>query len=49
MALTNGEIYKKAYLKQIVDNYISKDIKDIGKIRDIDGFNRLLHVLASQI
>ena len=39
---------KKIYLWQIVDLYIQKDIKDIWKIREIDKFNKLLYILASQ-
>lgn len=39
---------KKLYLEQIFALYIGKDIKDIGKIREIDKFNNLLKILASQ-
>jgi predicted AAA+ superfamily ATPase len=39
---------KKVYLSQIINTYIRKDIRDIGNIRDISSFNKLLEVLASQ-
>lgn len=39
---------KKMYLDQIFSLYIQKDIKDIGKIREVDKFNALLRLLASQ-
>lgn len=39
---------KKMYLEQIFALYIQKDIKDIGKIRETDKFNKLLMIFASQ-
>ena len=43
------EIEKKGkYLQQIIDTYIKKDIRDLADVKDIDKFNRLLEVLASQ-
>ncbi len=43
------EIQKKEILlQQIIDTYIRKDIKNIGDIRDINKFNILLEILASQ-
>ena len=39
---------KTAYLYQIIDTYVKKDIRDIGNIRNIGAFNKLLEVLASQ-
>ena len=43
------EIQKKEMLlQQIIDTYIRKDIRDIGDIRDINKFNILLEILASQ-
>jgi predicted AAA+ superfamily ATPase len=48
VVLTNGEEIKKAYLQQLYETYIQKDIKDIGKIADIDKFNSLLKILAEQ-
>lgn len=40
---------KKIKLNQIISTYIKADIRDIGKIRHIDKFNKLLEVLSSQI
>lgn len=48
IVLENSEEKKKTYLSQIINTYIKKDIRDIGNIRDIDSFNKLLEVLASQ-
>lgn len=43
------EIDKKSkYINQIIDTYIKKDIRDLAEIKDVDKFNRLLEVLASQ-
>lgn len=39
---------KEKYLQQIVDTYVRKDIRDLARITDIDKFNRLVEVLASQ-
>jgi len=39
---------KKYYLKELVQTYIKKDIKDIGNISNIIKFNNLLRVLAGQ-
>jgi predicted AAA+ superfamily ATPase len=39
---------KEKYLQQIIDTYIKKDIRDLANIRDINKFNKLLRVLASQ-
>ena len=48
IVLENSEEKKKVYLSQIINTYIRKDIRDIGNIRDISSFNKLLEVLASQ-
>ncbi|MDD2870768.1 MAG: ATP-binding protein [Candidatus Gracilibacteria bacterium] len=48
IVLANDIDIKKEYLKQIYSSYIEKDIKDIGKIRELDKFNKLLQVLANQ-
>lgn len=48
VVLTNNVESKKMYLKWIVESYIEKDIRDVGKIRNIDKFNILLKLLASQ-
>ena len=39
---------KEKYLQQIIDTYIRKDIRDLASIKNVDKFNRLLEVLASQ-
>jgi uncharacterized protein len=39
---------KERYLQQIIDSYIRKDIRDLAEIKDVNRFNRLLEVLASQ-
>ena len=48
VVLANDINLKKAYLKQIYDTYIQKDIKDIGKIREVEKFNKLIRILANQ-
>lgn len=39
---------KTVYLKQVIDTYIKKDIRDLGRIRDVNRFNKLLRVLADK-
>ncbi|TSC98899.1 MAG: Uncharacterized protein Greene101415_1220, partial [Parcubacteria group bacterium Greene1014_15] len=39
---------KERYLQQIIDTYIRKDIKDLAHIKEVDKFNKLVEVLASQ-
>lgn len=46
--LSHNILEKKAYLKQIFETYIQKDIKDIGKIREVEHFNTLVKMLAEQ-
>ncbi len=48
IVLENSEEKKKVYLSQIINTYVRKDIRDIGNIRDISSFNKLLEILASQ-
>ena len=48
IVLEKNEENKKLMLSQIISTYIKKDIRDLGNIRDIDSFNRLLVILASQ-
>ncbi len=48
VVLENSEEKKQSYLSQIINTYVRKDIRDIGNIRDVDSFNKLLEVLASQ-
>lgn len=39
---------KEKYLQQIIDTYVRKDIRDLAKIKDVQKFNSLLKLLASQ-
>lgn len=39
---------KERKLKQIISTYIKSDIRDLGKIRDLQKFNNLIEILASQ-
>ncbi len=48
IVLEPSEEKKKVYLSQIINTYIRKDIRDIGNIRDLSAFNKLLEILASQ-
>ncbi len=48
IVLEPAEEKKKVYLSQLINTYIRKDIRDIGNIRDISSFNRLLEIIASQ-
>jgi len=48
IVLTESIEMKERYIQQIIDTYIKKDIRDIGNIRHIAKFNKLLRVLASQ-
>jgi predicted AAA+ superfamily ATPase len=40
---------RKYYLKELIQTYIKKDIRDIGKIRNIMKFNNFLRILADQV
>ena len=46
--MENSEEKKQAFLGQIINTYVRKDIRDIGDIRNISVFNKLLELLASQ-
>ena len=48
IVLENSEEKKQVYLSQIINTYVRKDIRDIGNIRNIDSFNKLIEILASQ-
>ena len=48
IVLTPEVSMKERYLQQIIDTYIRKDIRDLAEIRDVNKFNRLLEILASQ-
>lgn len=48
IVLTPESSMKERYLQQIIDTYIRKDIRDLAQIKDVNKFNRLLEILASQ-
>ena len=48
IVLTPEVSMKERYLQQIIDTYIRKDIRDLAEIKDVNKFNRLLEILASQ-
>jgi predicted AAA+ superfamily ATPase len=48
VVLTDNVDSKKVYLEQIFDLYIQKDIRDIGRIKEVGKFNKLLMVFAEQ-
>ncbi|MEX2017224.1 MAG: ATP-binding protein [Candidatus Pacearchaeota archaeon] len=48
LALEDSSDKKKIILSQIVNTYVRKDIRDLGGIKDIDSFNKLIEALASQ-
>lgn len=48
IVLTSDLEMKEKYLQQIIDTYIRKDIRDLAEIRDVQKFNQLLEILASQ-
>ncbi len=39
---------KEKRLQQIIDTYLFKDVRELGRIENLDKFNKLLEVLASQ-
>jgi len=39
---------KETYLKQVINTYLKKDIRDIGNIKNVQKFNNLLHILSDQ-
>jgi len=48
IVLSDSIQMKEQYLQQIIDTYVRKDIRELGRIRGMDKFNKLLRVLASQ-
>ena len=48
ISLISGKEKKEKYLRQIIDTYLKKDIRDLAEIKEIEKFNKLLEVLASQ-
>lgn len=48
IVLTQAKDKKERFLQQIIDTYVKKDIRDIGNIREIGKFNKLIETLSSQ-
>jgi len=48
IALISEVNNRRYYLKELIQTYIKKDIRDIGKIRNIMKFNNFLRILADQ-
>lgn len=48
IVLEESEEKKQTYLAQLINTYVRKDIRDIGNIRNISSFNRMLEILAAQ-
>lgn len=48
IVLTGEKDIKERRLQQIIDTYIKKDIRDLANIKEIDKFNKLVEILASQ-
>ena len=48
VVLEGTEEKKRGYLLQLIDTYIRKDVRDLAKVEDINKFNNMLKVLASQ-
>jgi hypothetical protein len=49
VALEHNPQRKIAYLKEIFNSYLQKDVKDFFKIENVAGYNNLIKVLAQQI
>lgn len=49
IVLETIEEKKEVKLKQIINTYVQKDIRDISSLRNIQKFNNLIKVLASQL
>ena len=49
VVLQNNKEKKQKMLNEYVDTYINKDVRMIGKIKNIAGFNNLIKILSSQI
>ncbi len=48
VALIDNITQKETYLKQVINTYLKKDIRDIGDIRNVQKFNDLLLILSDQ-
>ena len=48
IALVSEKEKKEKHLWQIVDTYLKKDIRDLAEVKEVEKFNKLLEILASQ-
>lgn len=48
ISLISEKEKKEKYLWQIIDTYLKKDIRDLAEVKEIEKFNKLLEILASQ-
>lgn len=48
IVLAESITMKEKYLRQLIDTYIKKDVRDLANVKDTTKFNKLLRVLASQ-
>lgn len=48
VVLTDNLELKEVYLKNIIEKYIYKDIRDLAEVKDLEKFNNLVKFLASQ-
>lgn len=48
ISLISEKEKKEKYLWQIIDTYLKKDIRDFAEIKEVEKFNKLLEILASQ-
>ncbi len=48
IVLENSIELKKQLIKQIINTYLKKDIRDLARIGDVNKFNKLLKILAVQ-
>ncbi len=48
IVLTEEIKIKEKRLQQIIDTYVKKDVRELANIDNIDKFNRLIEILASQ-
>ncbi len=48
IALESSNEIKEQLLKQIINTYLKKDIRDLARVGDINKFNKLLKILAPQ-
>ncbi len=48
VSLIFGKEKKEKYLWQIIDTYLKKDIRDLAEVKELEKFNKLMEILASQ-